>query len=250
MQFRAAHPRAARCINYCVLERSEIMTSRVSSAALGLVVSISMLTSCASLNNKERGAIIGAGAGAAVGGVIGNQTGSTARGAIIGAVVGGAAGAIIGHQMDQQAKEIKQNIPGAVVERVGEGINVTFESGLLFDYDSDRIKPTAAENLRSLARSLNNYPNTDLVIVGHTDNVGSDEYNNDLSQRRSRAASSYLASLGVSPNRLRTYGRGESEPVAANTTDTGRQQNRRVEVAIFANAAAREDARRRAATGG
>ena len=225
------------------------MTSRVSSAALGLIVSVSMLTSCASLNNKERGAIIGAGAGAAVGGVIGNQTGSTARGAIIGAVVGGAAGAIIGHQMDQQAKEIKQNIPGAVVERVGEGINVTFESGLLFDYDSDRIKPTAAENLRSLARSLNNYPNTDLVIVGHTDNVGSDEYNNDLSQRRSRAAANYLASLGVNPNRLRTHGRGESEPIAANTTDAGRQQNRRVEVAIFANAAAREDARRRAATG-
>ena len=225
------------------------MTSRVSSAALGLVVGVSMLTSCASLNNKERGAIIGAGAGAAVGGVVGNATGNTARGAIIGAVVGGAAGAIIGHQMDQQAKEIKQNIPGAVVERVGEGIQVTFESGLLFDYDSDRIKPAAAENLRSLARSLNNYPSTDLVIVGHTDNVGSDEYNADLSQRRSRAAANYLASLGVNPNRLRTYGRGETEPVAANTTDTGRQQNRRVEVAIFANEAAREDARRRAATG-
>ena len=225
------------------------MTSRVSSAALGLVVGVSMLTSCASLNNKERGAIIGAGAGAAVGGVVGNATGNTARGAIIGAVVGGAAGAIIGHQMDQQAKEIKQNIPGAVVERVGEGIQVTFESGLLFDYDSDRIKPAAAENLRSLARSLNNYPSTDLVIVGHTDNVGPDEYNADLSQRRSRAAANYLASLGVNPNRLRTYGRGETEPVAANTTDTGRQQNRRVEVAIFANEAAREDARRRAATG-
>jgi outer membrane protein OmpA-like peptidoglycan-associated protein len=208
-----------------------------------------MLTSCASLSNKERGAIIGAGAGAAVGGVVGNATGSTARGAIIGAVVGGAAGAIIGHQMDQQAKEIKQNIPGAVVERVGEGIQVTFESGLLFDYDSDRIKPAAAENLRSLARSLNNYPSTDLVIVGHTDNVGSDDYNADLSQRRSRAAASYLASLGVNQNRLRTYGRGETEPVAENTSDAGRQQNRRVEVAIFANAAAREDARRRAATG-
>jgi outer membrane protein OmpA-like peptidoglycan-associated protein len=225
------------------------MPFRVSSIAVGLLVSGSMLTGCASLSNKERGAIIGAGAGAAVGGVVGNATGNTARGAIIGAVVGGAAGAIIGHQMDQQAKEIKQNIPGAVVERVGEGIQVTFESGLLFDYDSDRIKPAAAENLRSLARSLNNYPNTDLVIVGHTDNVGSDDYNADLSQRRSRAAASYLASLGVTQNRLRTYGRGETEPVAENTSDAGRQQNRRVEVAIFANAAAREDARRRAATG-
>jgi outer membrane protein OmpA-like peptidoglycan-associated protein len=228
------------------------MSSRNSSIALALLVTTaagSVLTGCQSLSNKERGAIIGAGAGAAVGGVIGNQTGSTARGAIIGAVVGGVAGGIIGHQMDQQAKEIKQQIPGAVVERVGEGIQVTFDSGLLFDYDSDRIKPAAAENLRNLARSLNNYPNTDLVIVGHTDNTGSDDYNADLSQRRARAAANYLASLGVNPNRLRTFGRGENEPVAENATDTGRQQNRRVEVAIFANAAAREEARRRAATG-
>ncbi|MDQ3949252.1 MAG: OmpA family protein [Gemmatimonadota bacterium] len=228
------------------------MASRISTMAIGLLVTAaggSILTGCQSLSNKERGAIIGAGAGAAVGGVVGNQTGNTARGAIIGAVVGGAAGAIIGHQMDQQAKEIKQNIPGAVVERVGEGIQVTFESGLLFDYDSDRIKPTAAENLRSLARSLNNYPNTDLVIVGHTDGIGSADYNAELSQRRARAAANYLASLGVNPARLRTFGRGESEPVAENTSDVGRQQNRRVEVAIFANAAAREEARRRAATG-
>jgi len=228
------------------------MPSRITSIALGLLATAaggSILTGCQSLSNKERGAIIGAGAGAAVGGVIGNQTGSTARGAIIGAVVGGAAGAIIGHQMDQQAKEIKQNIPGAVVERVGEGIQVTFESGLLFDHDSDRVKPAAAENLRNLARSLNNYPNTDLVIVGHTDATGPDEYNADLSQRRARSAANYLASLGVNPTRLRTYGRGESEPVAENASEVGRQKNRRVEVAIFANAAAREDARRRAATG-
>jgi len=228
------------------------MATPISTIAVGLLMAAaggSVLTGCQTMSNKERGAIIGAGAGAAVGGVIGNQTGSTARGAIIGAVVGGAAGAIIGHQMDQQAKEIKQNIPGAVVERVGEGIQVTFESGLLFDHDSDRIKPAAAENLRNLARSLNNYPNTDLVIVGHTDATGPDGYNADLSQRRARAAANYLGSLGVNPARLRTYGRGESEPVAENATETGRQQNRRVEVAIFANAAAREDARRRAATG-
>ncbi len=221
------------------------LTSLMSLAAVGALT----LSGCASMSNKQKGAVIGATSGAAVGGLIGKHNGSTAKGAIIGAAVGGAAGAIIGHQMDQQAKEIKQNIPGAVVERVGEGIQVTFESGLLFDYNSDRIKPTAAENLRNLARSLNNYPNTDLVIVGHTDDIGSDQFNQDLSQRRARAAASYLASLGVNSARLRTYGRGESEPVAANTNDAGRQQNRRVEVAIFANAAAREEARRRAATG-
>src|SRR5215211_4756428 len=117
-----------------------------------LAMSSVSLSACASMSQKERGAVIGAGAGAAIGGVIGNQTGSTARGAIIGAVIGGAAGAVIGHQMDQQAKEIDQSIPGATVERVGEGIQVTFESGLLFDFDSDRIKAEAAKNLQELAR--------------------------------------------------------------------------------------------------
>ena len=103
---------------------------------VGLVAS----SGCASLNKKERGAIIGGATGAAVGGIVGRVNGSTAKGAIIGAAVGGAAGAVIGHQMDQQAKEIQQNIPGAVVERVGEGLQVTFESGLLFDYDSDVLR--------------------------------------------------------------------------------------------------------------
>src|SRR5215212_960603 len=107
--------------------------------SLVLIPSIAMLVSsgCASLNKKETGAIIGATAGAAAGAAVGRANGSTAKGAIIGAAVGGTAGAVIGHQMDQQAKELKQDIPGAVVERVGEGLQVTFESGLLFPYDSD-----------------------------------------------------------------------------------------------------------------
>jgi outer membrane protein OmpA-like peptidoglycan-associated protein len=187
------------------------------------------------MNNKERGAVIGAGAGAAVGGVIGNQTGSTARGAIIGAAVGGAAGAIIGHQMDQQAKELDQSIAGAKVERVGEGIEVTFDSGLLFDFDSDRIKPEAAKNLQELAKSLNKFGNSNLMIVGHTDSQGEDAYNMALSVRRANAASAYLQSQGVPASRISTAGRGESEPVASNDTDAGRQQNRRVEVAIYAS---------------
>jgi outer membrane protein OmpA-like peptidoglycan-associated protein len=196
-------------------------------------------TACASLNKKEEGAVIGAGAGAVVGGIVGHNTGSTARGAIIGAVVGGAAGAIIGHQMDQQAKELQQNIPGAKVSRVGEGIAVTFDSGLLFEFDSDRITSTAATNLRQLAMSLSKYPNTDLVIVGHTDAVGSDSYNQGLSERRARAAETFLVSEGVTRSRLQAMGRGESEPIASNDTDGGRATNRRVEVAIFANAEAR-----------
>ena len=197
------------------------------------------LTACASMSNKERGAVIGAGTGAAVGGVIGNNTGSTARGAIIGAVIGGAAGAVIGHQMDQQAKEIDQSVPGAQVERVGEGIQVTFDSGLLFDFDSDRIRPDAAANLNSLAASFVKYPNSDLLIVGHTDSRGDDAYNMSLSQRRANAASAYLAARGVPASRIRTSGRGEMEPVGSNDTEAGMQQNRRVEIAIYANEAYR-----------
>ena len=190
---------------------------------------------CASLNKKERGGIIGAGTGAAVGAVIGRANGSTAKGAIIGAAVGGTAGAVIGHQMDQQAKEIRQNIPGAVVERVGEGLQVTFESGLLFDYDSDVLRAPARENLSTLAASLEKYPNTDLMIVGHTDATGPDSYNMTLSERRAAAAANYLASQGVTRTRLRSTGRGEAEPIASNDSETSRQKNRRVEVAIFAN---------------
>jgi outer membrane protein OmpA-like peptidoglycan-associated protein len=195
------------------------------------------------MSRKEKGAVIGAAAGAAVGGVVGNNTGSTARGAIIGAVVGGTAGAIIGHQMDQQAKELKVEIPGAVVERVGEGITVTFASGLLYDFDSDAILPVAAQNLQNLATSLKKYPNTDLLIVGHTDALGSTQYNQDLSTRRANSASAYLAQQGVSASRLQPTGRGELEPLASNDTEAGRQKNRRIEVAIYANKAARVAAR-------
>ena len=141
--------------------------------------------------------------------------------------------------MDQQAKEIDQSVPGAKVERVGEGIQVTFDSGLLFDFDSDRIRSDAAANLNELARSLNKFPNSDLLIVGHTDSKGEDAYNQSLSQRRANAASAYLQAQGVPANRLRTSGRGETEPVASNDSEAGMQQNRRVEIAIYANEAYR-----------
>ena len=195
---------------------------------------------CASMNKKQEGAVIGAAAGGAIGGVIGNQTGSTARGAIIGAVVGGAAGAIIGHQMDQQAKELSQSIPGATVARVGEWIAVTFASGLLFAFDSDQILPAAGTNLTELAKSLQRYPDSQLLIVGHTDSKGDDAYNQRLSERRSAAAAAYLAAQGVDRSRLAASGKGESEPIATNDTDAGQAQNRRVEVAIYASEAYRQ----------
>jgi len=214
-------------------------TKRLHAVTTLLVAASVGISACASLNKKEEGAMIGATAGAAVGGVIGNQTGSTARGAIIGAVVGGTAGAIIGHQMDQQAKELSQNIKGATVERVGEGIQVTFASGLLFAFDSDSIQAAAGTNLRELASSLQKYPDSQLLIVGHTDNVGDDSYNQRLSERRSNSAAAYLAAQGVARTRLAATGKGESEPVTTNDTDAGRQQNRRVEVAIYASEAYR-----------
>jgi outer membrane protein OmpA-like peptidoglycan-associated protein len=200
-----------------------------------VAISLALGISACSAKRRDTGAVIGAAAGGVVGGVIGNQTGSTARGAIIGAVVGGAAGAIIGHQMDQQAKELQQNIPGATVTRVGEGIVVTFASGLLYDFDSDIVRAEAAQNLSTLAASLGKYPNTDLLIVGHTDSVGTDQYNQGLSERRARAASNYLIGQGVNAGRLQAVGRGETEPIAENSTDAGRQLNRRVEVAIYAS---------------
>jgi outer membrane protein OmpA-like peptidoglycan-associated protein len=211
------------------------------SAAAVLAVAFALgITACASFGRREKGAVIGGVAGGVAGGVIGNQTGSTARGAIIGAVVGGTVGAIIGHQMDQQAKELQQNIPGATVTRVGEGIAVTFASGLLYDFDSDVVRAEAASNLRNLAASLEKYANTDLLIVGHTDAVGTSQYNQTLSQRRATAAANYLTAQGVDPARLQAVGRGETEPLATNDTEGGRQLNRRVEVAIYANASARK----------
>ena len=218
---------------------------RVATRLLALAAA-TQLAACAGMTGAQKGAVIGAGAGAGIGGAIGRANGSTAKGAIIGATVGGIAGAIIGKQMDKQAKELEQNIPGAIVERVGEGIQVTFASGILFDFDSERLKADAATNLRNLAQSLGQYPNTELLIVGHTDDVGTDSYNQQLSHRRAQSASQYLLSQGVATTRLRTAGLGEAEPIASNTDEMGRLKNRRVEVAIFASQALKTNALREA----
>jgi outer membrane protein OmpA-like peptidoglycan-associated protein len=205
---------------------------------------------CQSLNTKkEQGAVIGATGGAVVGGVIGHATGSTARGAIIGAAIGGAAGAIIGHQMDQKAKEIQQTVAGAEVTRVGEGLVVTFASGLLFDFDSDRLRAESKTNLDNLAKSLSDFGDSKLLLVGHTDDVGTDTYNLDLSRRRAAAVADYLISRGVPAARIATSGRGEAEPIAPNDTDADRQKNRRVEVAISAGEQMKAQAKAQAAPG-
>lgn len=210
-------------------------------AALLVVVTLgSGLTACSSMNRTGRGAVIGAAGGAAVGAVIGRQVGSTARGAIIGAAVGGAAGAVIGRRMDQQAEELAASIPGATVQRVGEGIVVTFDSGLLFPYNSTELLPAGQDNLRNLAASLQENPETEVLIVGHTDAVGTDAYNQNLSEQRASSAAAILSANGVPRDRIRTSGRGELEPISENETEAGRQLNRRVEVAIFASEEYRE----------
>lgn len=219
----------------------------LSAAAVGLAAG--PLAGCATLDPAERGAVIGAATGGAVGAAVGRATGSTARGAIIGASVGGAAGAIIGHRMDRQAEEIDQNVAGATVERVGEGIEVTFESGLLFDFDSYAVRPQARENLRNLAGSLDRYPGTELLVVGHTDSVGTADYNQRLSEQRARAAADYLVTQGVARDRIRAVGMGQGEPKASNATEEGRAENRRVEVAIFAGDSLRTQATRQVGTG-
>jgi outer membrane protein OmpA-like peptidoglycan-associated protein len=194
-----------------------------------------VLSGCSSLTPAQRGAVIGGGAGAVVGGVIGKATGSTARGAILGAAVGGAAGAIIGQQMDEQAEVLEEELPGATVQRIGEGIAVTFDSGILFDFDSFALRPEARENLANLAESLEEYADSEVLIVGHTDATGSEDYNQRLSENRAGAAKSFLVEQGIDAVRVEAEGKGEMEPIASNEDEMGQQENRRVEVAIFAS---------------
>jgi outer membrane protein OmpA-like peptidoglycan-associated protein len=218
-------------------------TRRIATVAAAVAALSLTLDGCAT--HTQTGAAVGAGTGAVVGGLIGKSSGHTARGAIIGAAVGGAAGALIGSRMDRQAKELAQNIPGAKVERVGEGIAVTFESGLLYDFDSDIVKSEARKNLRTLAQSLDKYPGSDILVVGHTDAVGPAPYNLSLSERRASAAADYLVLQGVSRTRVSTRGMGETDPIAVNDTERGRELNRRVEVAIYASEAYRAEMAKR-----
>ncbi|MEJ2501984.1 MAG: OmpA family protein [Gemmatimonadota bacterium] len=199
------------------------------------------LGACSNWSQAARGGAIGAGAGGAVGAVIGNQVGSTATGALIGAAVGGAAGGIIGHRMDEQAKALDREIDGATITRVGEGIVVTFDTGILFDYDRADLRPQARTNLQELAANLSRYERTDVLILGHTDSTGSDSYNQGLSERRASAAANYLQQLGVAGERVSTRGMGENDPVVENDTEANRQLNRRVEVVIYADEEWREE---------
>jgi outer membrane protein OmpA-like peptidoglycan-associated protein len=190
---------------------------------------------CAEWNRTAKGAAIGAGAGGAAGGLIGYATGSPVAGVLIGAAVGGAAGALIGNYMDKQAAEIERDIEGAKVERVGEGIKITFSSGILFDVNRADLKDFSRAELAKLSTILNKYDDTNILLAGHTDSTGSDEYNLRLSRWRAQSVSDYLSIQNVNPERFTVDGYGKSDPIASNDTAVGRSQNRRVEVAIWAN---------------
>lgn len=204
---------------------------------------------CKGLTKSQKGVLVGAGAGGAVGAGVGKAAGNTALGAIIGATVGGVAGGVIGRQMDKEAEEIGK-IPGAEVKRVGEGINVTFESGVLFGVDQANLTTDAQGKIRELAGILNKYPDTYVLIEGHTDASGSDSHNMSLSERRAKSVSDYLQSQNINTSRLKTAWYGESQPKFSNDTPQNMAKNRRVEFAIYATEQLKEKAQSQAGSTG
>ena len=194
-----------------------------------------MISGCAGHKHAVEGGVIGGAGGGALGAIIGNQFDRTAEGAILGAVIGGAAGALIGNEMDKQAEELRADLEGATVTRVGEGIKITFDSGLLFAVDQSSLNEASRTNLSDLARTLNKYEDTDILIEGHTDADGTEEHNQHLSKDRAETVAAYLETSGVRASRFTTMGYGESQPIASNETAAGKAQNRRVEIAIYAN---------------
>lgn len=205
-------------------------------AIAGLILVICLLLgACKNMNKAQKGTYIGAAGGAAAGAAIGKAAGNTAMGAILGAAVGGAAGYGIGRYMDKQAEELRKDLEGAEIERVGEGIKITFRDGIQFALNSAELSETSKTNLTDLAETLKKYDDTNILIEGHTDITGTREYNMVLSEKRAESVSTYLEGLGVAGKRVTTEGYGPDQPLGDNSTDYGRQQNRRVEVAIFAN---------------
>ena len=190
------------------------------------------------MTKTAKGGLLGAGGGAILGGVVGGLIGGgrgTAAGAILGAAVGGGTGAIIGRRMDKQAAELQRDMANAKVERVGEGIKITFDSGILFDTNSSALRAASQSDISKLAATLQKYPDTNVLVEGHTDNTGTDAINQPLSEQRAQSVANALQSQSVASSRITTKGYGSTQPVADNSTAEGKQANGRVEVAIYAN---------------
>lgn len=226
------------------------MKSIVNKVAIG-VLSLSMLVSCDTVknaNNTQKGAVIGTTAGAVLGGVIGNNVGkrNSALGAVIGGVVGGVAGGVIGKKMDKQAQKIEEELPGAEVTRVGEGIDIVLDenSGVRFATNKSDVTGQSQENLNKLINIFKEYPDTNIIVEGHTDSSGDDSYNLALSERRAKSVTNYLTSNGIANSRITTYWHGETLPKYDNSTAEGRAKNRRVEIGVVANEKMIEDAKK------
>lgn len=225
------------------------MNKKLAVYGLSLATSAMLLGSCSTIQNTNsttKGAVVGTAAGAGLGALIGSKAGNTAVGAIAGAVIGGAAGTLIGKKMDKQAKEIENTVAGAEVEQVGEGILVKFDSGILFDFNKSTLKGDAKSNIAKLVETLNKEPGTEILVVGHTDNVGTLAANDKVSNDRARSVKDYAVSQGLAGSRIRTEGKNYSEPIASNDTEAGRAQNRRVEVVIVAGKKMQDEAKREA----
>lgn len=215
-----------------------------------IILSSTVLTSCKAVQNTnktQRGAAIGATGGAVLGAILGNNLGSGGKGAlgaVIGGVVGGVAGGLIGKKMDKQAREIQEQLPGAEVVRVGEGIKLVLgENAVRFDFNKASLTTAAQNNLDKLVPVFKNYPDTNIKIYGYTDSKGADDYNLNLSEQRANAVKAYLASNGLVASRFSILGMGEADPIDSNETEDGRNKNRRVEFAILANDKMIEDAK-------
>ena len=231
--------------------KSTINKTGILLLAFVTVISFTNCKSVKNANNKQKGAVIGATGGAILGAIIGNNVGKGGNGelgAVIGGVVGGTAGVLIGNKMDKQAQKIEEEIPGAQVERVDDAIVITFDegSGVNFATNKYNINAKSQENLNKLAGVFKEYPDTNILVVGHTDSTGDDTYNMTLSKNRANSVTNYLTGMGLSSGRFTTNWFGETQPMNDNTTAEGRAKNRRVNVAILPNEKMIKDAKQQA----
>ncbi len=224
----------------------KLMKIKIATCSVALASVVILGSGCSTMTRTQKGAVIGSATGGTIGALIGKKAGNTAVGAILGGAIGGTAGAFIGRKMDRQAEEIQNTVPGAEVIKAGEGLIVKFDSGILFDFNKANLKDAARTNIANLATSMKNNPETNIMVIGHTDDVGSDSYNYTLSQQRAQSVKDFAVSSGVSISRISITGKGETEPIADNTTEAGRAQNRRVEIVIVANDQLKNEARQSA----
>ncbi len=206
--------------------------------SLSLGAAALFLAGCVNPENTQSRVVPGALTGAAAGAALGAATGGHRDRVLVGATVGAIAGSVVGHSMDQQAAELRRQLGSDVnIRTTAEEIILTMPQDILFAVDSAVVRPDLQSDLRIIARNLIDNPNSQIFVVGHTDNTGSAEYNQGLSERRAGSVAAVLRNAGVPSHRINAIGRGLTQPIADNSTAQGRAQNRRVEIIIRPTAA-------------